>query len=155
MAMTIEIKCKGIKPYKLGGVKDIRLESHKVNDEVQWDYIAITISDTRKYAFESIEYITVYGGAVEVEDDELQHILKFASEEDFGFETVRKQFRSLWTAYCLHRDYCCDTLHYDIKLNTIWSRLLNNKTYKDTDWQDEGEVLGFELFDNYMCEEMV
>lgn len=155
MAMTIEVKCKGIEAYKLGGVKDIQLESHKVGDDTHWDYIAITIFDTRKYAFESVEYIKVYGGAAEVEDDELQYILKFASKEDFGFEVIRKQLRSLWTAYCIRKDYCCDTLQYDIKLNLVWSRLLDNKTYTDTDWQDEGEVLGFELFDNYMCEEMV
>lgn len=155
MAMTIEVKCKGIEAYKLGGVKNIELESHKIDGETRWDYIAITIYDTRKYAFENVEYIKVYGGAVEMEDDELQYILKFARKEDFGFEAVRKQLRSLWTAYCVHNEYNCDTLHYDTKLNLVWSRLLDNKTYKDTDWQDEDEILGFELFDSYMCEEMV
>lgn len=155
--LAIEVKCKGIEAYRLGGVQKIELEQHKVDDEVCFSYIATTIFDTRRYAFEDVEYIKVYGGAVVTTDDELQHILKFAAEEDVLFDVVRRQLRSLWTAYCLHKGYECDTLQYDTALRLVWSSLLENDNYDVTDWQDNEDegVVGFDLFDDYMCEELV
>lgn len=99
----------------------------------------------------------LHGGAVATTDDELQYILKFAAEEDVLFDVVRRQLRSLWTAYCLHKGYECDTLQYDTALCSVWESLLGNDNYDVTDWQDNEDegVVGFDLFDDYMCEELV
>ena len=152
--LVIEVKCKEIAAYRLGGVKKIELEQKEVDGEACFSYITTTIFDTRKYAYENVEYIKVYGGAVASNDDELQYILTFAAEEDFFFEVVRKQLRSLWTAYCIHKRYECDTAAYDMALEWVWAKVLFNKS---NPWQDDEveEMIGFDLFEDYMCEELV
>lgn len=152
--LHIKVKCKDIDEYALGGVQKIEFEHNDLGDGANWDYIKTTIFDTRKYSYENVEYIKVYGGAVATSDDELQYILMFAKETDFFFEVAQKQLRSLWTAYCLHKGYECDTLQYDTNLNWVWGELLQNSSCSWRDDEDEG-VVGFDLFDDYMCEEVV
>lgn len=88
------------------------------------------------------------------EQTEMGFMLKFAREEDFFFEVTRKQLRSLWTAYCIRHDYECDTKPYDDDLRWIWQALQENKSCP---WHDdeEDQTIGFDLFDNYMCEEVI
>ena len=88
------------------------------------------------------------------EESEMSFMLKFARNEDFFFSGTRKQLRSLWTAYCIRHDYECDTAPYDNDLRWIWSALQENDSCP---WHDEEEdsIVGFELFDNFMCEEVI
>lgn len=152
--LTIEVKCKNIEAYRLGGVQKIEFERHTLDENTNFDYIATTIFDTRRYAYENVEYIKVYGGAVVTTDDELQYILKYAAEEDFGYDVCRKQLRSLWTSYCLRRDLECDTATYDSRLRELWEAIDKNTSCPWQDDEDEG-VAGFDLFDGYMCEQVV
>lgn len=152
--LHIEVKCKGIDAYSLGGVKKIEFERHEhPASDTPWDYIATTIHDTRKYAIENVEYIKIFGGAEREMPQELRYIVEFVRDKDFGYDTCRKQLRSLWTAYCLHRDYECDTLGYDGDLKIVWDALEKNTSHP---WcnDDEDGIIGFELFDMYMCEEV-
>ena len=84
--------------------------------------------------------------------EEFGFIVNFAKEADFGYEVCRKQLRSLWTAYCLHSDYECDTVSCDNDLSELWKVVDKNTS---SPWEDDEDgVAGFELFDNYMCEEV-
>ena len=85
---------------------------------------------------------------------EFEFIVDFIKEADFGYDVCRRQLRSLWTAYCLHNGYDCDTLQYDISLNEVWASIIQNNSCPWCDDEDEG-VVGFDLFYDYMCEEVV
>lgn len=152
--LAIEVKCKDIEAYRLGGVQKIEFEKHEHPlSEVPWYYIATTIFDTRKYAYEDVEYIKVFGGAKLDMPQELRYIVEFVKDTDFDYDVCRKQLRSLWTAYCLHSDYECDTAGYDSDLLIIWNALEKNTSCPWNDDEEEG-IIGFELFDSYMCEEV-
>lgn len=85
---------------------------------------------------------------------EMAFILKFAREEDFCFTVTKKQLRSLWTAYCIRHDYEVDTKPYDDDLRWIWSAVCENSTCPWGENEEDG-IVGFEEFDNYMCEEVL
>lgn len=79
-------------------------------------------------------------------DEEFEYLLKFAEEADLSEEVCRLQFKSLWTAYCLHRSLDVDTLQYDLACRNLWEKVEE----KDTAcWGD------FDSFDNYLCECLV
>lgn len=84
---------------------------------------------------------------------ELQFIFDFITVADFGYATECCQLRSLWTAYCLHTDMVCDTKEYDNAILTIWSAVEKNTSCPWEDDEEEG-IIGFELFDMYMGEEL-
>lgn len=88
------------------------------------------------------------------QSEEFGFLKKFAKEGDFFFEVCKRQLRSLWTAYCIRYDLDVDTLAYDTQLKEVW---LSLRIEGEDCWMaadDEGTV-GFEEFDDYMCEEMV
>jgi len=87
-------------------------------------------------------------------EDEFQYILEFAKKEDFFFAATQKQLKSLWTAICLHNNYECDTAAYDIRILRIWEVLSKNKSCPWKNDEEEG-IGGFDLFDNFMCEDIV
>lgn len=85
--------------------------------------------------------------------EELEFILNFIKRTDFGYDVCRKQLRSLWTAYCFHTDIECDTRKYDNDIRTVYSTLEKNTSYPWSDIEDDG-IIGFELFDMFMGEEL-
>lgn len=87
------------------------------------------------------------------EESEMSFMLAFARNEDFGYEVTRKQLRSLWTAYCIRHDLEPDTASYDNDLRWIWSAVEENTSCPWHD--DEDGIVGYWLFDNYMCEEVL
>lgn len=90
-----------------------------------------------------------------LQDSELKAICKFAEEEaDFFFDVCKRQLRSLWTAFCIHSGYECDTRGYDNDLREVWEAVKQNKS---NPWDDgvNGEEVWFDLFDDFMCEEVV
>ena len=88
------------------------------------------------------------------EQAEMAFMLSFAREQDFGYEINLKQLRSLWTAYCIRHDYEPDTAKYDNDMNWIWQAVQENSSFP---WQDddEEEIIGYEVFYAYMCEEVL
>lgn len=90
----------------------------------------------------------------ELQDGELKAICKFAEEEDFSFDICIQQLRSLWTAFCLHSDYECDTRRYDTDLREVWEAVKRNES---NPWKDDAhsEEAWFDSFDSFMCEEIV
>jgi hypothetical protein len=90
------------------------------------------------------------------EQSEMAFMLKFAREEDFGYEVNKKQLRSLWTAYCIRRGYECDTAKYDEDLFWIWKAIKENDSCAWHDVDDDGVIrYGYSGFENYMCEEVI
>lgn len=86
--------------------------------------------------------------------DEFKFIIDFARNEDLGYDVCYKQLRSLWTAYCLHNNIECDTGSYDSRLCDIYHALKKNTSCPL--WVDEEtEMVNFNRFDNYMCENIV
>lgn len=87
-------------------------------------------------------------GEITDKQKELNFILKFAREENFGYEVCTHQFRSLWTAYCLHHGLEVDTSTYDADIKEVWEAV--SEENQDTpDWK------GFEGFDLFMCDDLV
>jgi len=81
---------------------------------------------------------------------EFKFLLDFAASADFFFRTQRVQLRSLWTAYCFHTNMDVDTRSYDRDLRLVWDALPADRE------EDSGEdFTTFELFDNFMCAELV
>ena len=79
-------------------------------------------------------------------NEEFEYLLKFAEEADLSEEVCRLQLRSLFTAYCLHKDFDTDTLQYDLACRDLWEKVEE----KDTAcWGD------FDSFDDYLCWYMV
>lgn len=72
-------------------------------------------------------------------------ILKFA-EKNLGNPLFLKQFKALWTSYCICKDYEVDTSSYDKKVRELWGILIRN---------ENNPFSGFDEFDNYMCEDLV
>lgn len=85
---------------------------------------------------------------------ELDYILKFAEQEDLSYEVTLNQFRSLWTAYCLHHDLTPDTMNYDSDIALVWKTLRANTT-SPWNYAEEDGVNRFDLFDlamgAYLC----
>lgn len=79
---------------------------------------------------------------------ELGVILRFAREENLGFEVCTHQLRSLWTAYCIHHDLEVDTSTYDADLRELW-QAVSEENSDNPDWSD------FESFDLFMCDDLV
>lgn len=78
---------------------------------------------------------------------ELDFIAEFIHNNDFDDEICRDQHRSLWTAYCIHNGYECDTYSYDSRLTQIWEELSG---WKAITWCPE--AIGFNGFDLFMGE---
>lgn len=85
--------------------------------------------------------------------EEFEFILDFVKDGDFGFSVCCRQLRSLWTAYCLHNNMECDTRCYDNDIRDIYNVLGKNTSCPWRDDDEEG-IVGFELFDMYMGEEL-
>lgn len=85
--------------------------------------------------------------------EEFGFILDFAKEMYFEFRAARQQLRSLWTAYCLHNDMECDTAKYDNDIRAIYNVVAKNKSCQWVDNEEEG-IVGFDLFDLFMGEEL-
>lgn len=85
---------------------------------------------------------------------ELEFICEFAKQSDLEVELAQRQLRSLWTAYCFHKNIDCDTRRYDEDLAAVWDAVYENSTQP---WKDNDEemAVGFDQFDNFMCEEVV
>lgn len=82
---------------------------------------------------------------------EFAYILDFAKTTDFYYEVTRDQLRSLWTAYCIHCKYECDTYSYDTQLSQIWDVISKREGVKSDEicpWSDGN----FDLFDMFMGE---
>ena len=88
------------------------------------------------------------------EASEMAFMLSFARSQDFFYEVTRKQLRSLWTAYCIRHDYECDTKEYDDDLRWIWGAVCENSSCPWGEDEEDG-VVGFEVFENYMSEEVL
>jgi hypothetical protein len=90
------------------------------------------------------------------EQSEMAFMLGFARTKDFGYEVTRKQLRSLWTAYCIRRDYEPDTAHYDSDIFWIWKAIQENDSCPWGDIEENGEIVyGYGDFERYMCEEVL
>lgn len=85
--------------------------------------------------------------------EEFEFILDFAKEMDFDFQVACQQLRSLWTAYCLHNDMECDTKDYDNDIRFVYAVVVKNKSCQWVDNEEEG-IVGFDLFDLFMGEEL-
>lgn len=83
---------------------------------------------------------------------EMDFMLDFSREQDFGYELNLKQLRSLWTAYCIRHDYEPDTYQYDSDMQWLWQVLQENSSYPLSD--DDGDT-GYETFYAYMSEEVL
>ena len=79
---------------------------------------------------------------------EMAAMKKFAGEESFEDELARDQLRSLWTAYCIHRELAPDTFEYDCDLQELWDAVAETEP-ETTDWSD------FDSFENFMCKYLV
>lgn len=98
------------------------------------------------------------GANAPIHDALMERILRFAKEEDFGEGDVglcqmacRTQLRSLWTTYCICKDYEVDTAPYDRDIAKVWDAVIENRTVVGSrDIFDD-----FECFDDFMCEELV
>lgn len=77
------------------------------------------------------------------DDSELEFVKAYASDWELRIEVCRQQLRALWTAYCIHKNYECDTRPYDEGIAMLWS-LMDERDKKNDDWSD------FEDFDIYM-----
>ena len=90
------------------------------------------------------------------EKSEMAFMLEFARTQDFGYEVNCKQLRSLWTAYCIRRDYEPDTAQYDENLLWIWKAIQDNSSCPWGDLGEGNEIdYGYGHFENYMCEEVL
>lgn len=79
---------------------------------------------------------------------ELKYLKKFAEQSYLGVAVFREQLRCLWTAYCLHNCWDCDTSTYDNDLLALWQSVAENGPDTE-DWDD------FDSFDLYMCRYLV
>ena len=77
---------------------------------------------------------------------EFEYMAGFAADVDLSVKVCREQLRSLWTAYCLHRNLVCDTSSYDSDLRKLWQAVESNATRT---WVD------FDRLDRYMCSHLV
>lgn len=78
---------------------------------------------------------------------EFEYLCQFAKESDFFYQLARNQLRSLWTAYCFHANLDVDTEKYDSDLMMLWNCM--------TVPEDSIDFENFELFDGFMCAELV
>ena len=86
---------------------------------------------------------------------ELEFICEFAKQSDLKIELAQRQLRSLWTAYCFHKNIDCDTGRYDKDLAAIWDAVRENGSCP---WKDDDKnfyATGYDQFDDFMCEEVV
>lgn len=90
----------------------------------------------------------ILGAGLKDKQKELSIILRFAREENLGFEVCTHQLRSLWTAYCIHHDLEVDTSTYDADIRELW-QAVSEEHSDNPDWSD------FESFDLFMCDDLV
>lgn len=83
--------------------------------------------------------------------EEFKYILEFAEVAEFYFEVCRQQLRCLWTAYCIHSNYDCDTGAYDSDLTQIWQALAERDDIFNDD-SNPWHNINFEEFDMFMGE---
>lgn len=74
-----------------------------------------------------------------------EYLLKFA-EKNLKAPVFLAQLRSLWTAYCVCKDYEVDTASYDRDVMQLWEVVCKNDTNPFAEFED---------FDNFMCEHLV
>ena len=74
---------------------------------------------------------------------EFSYIKLYEKENFFDSELICDQFRSLWTAYCLHFNLDPDTKEYTKDLLALWNGLLDGEK-DNVFWSD------FDSFDHFM-----
>ena len=80
-------------------------------------------------------------------NEELDFIIVFVEQaEDFDSAPVVFQLRSLWTAYCIHKNIDVDTARYDSDLKLVYGAVESN---------DTNDFYSFEDFEQFMCEYLV
>lgn len=81
------------------------------------------------------------------QDTEFDFIKECIKENDLSYTICLEQLRGLWTAYCLHNRYECDTSSYDHKLDELWTEVCEF----DIEWlPDDKSYKGFDLFMGYL-----
>ena len=79
---------------------------------------------------------------------EYEYLKEFARQNCFDGETIREQFRCLWTAYCFHHGIDADTSEYDNDLFGLWGVMMEEES-ETMGWKD------YDSFDNFMCKYLV
>ena len=78
---------------------------------------------------------------------EFDFIKEYIKENDLGNTICLEQLRCLWTAYCLHNRYECETSSYDHELDELWTEVCD----LDIEWlPDDKSYKGFDLFMGYL-----
>jgi len=80
---------------------------------------------------------------------EYQYMKSFVHKNGLDTPICREQFRSLWTAYCLHHDLAVDTSGYDNDLLELWNFMIKFD-YPVFNWWND-----FDDFDYFMCANLV
>lgn len=75
---------------------------------------------------------------------EFQNIIDYVKSADWNNHVCFEQLRALWTAYCIHNHYECDTYAYDTKLRELYE-----------EYAQHDVSLTAEQFDEYMCNYLV
>ena len=75
---------------------------------------------------------------------EFQSIIEYISTADFDNSVCLEQLRALWTAYCIHNRYECDTYTYDVEIKELYKKYAQQNT-----------SLTVEQFDEFMCEHLI
>lgn len=75
---------------------------------------------------------------------EFQNIIDYVKSADWNNHVCFEQLCALWTAYCIHNHYECDTYAYDTKLRELYE-----------EYAQHDVSLTVEQFDEYMCEHLV
>ena len=131
--MAWDVETLGYKAYCPVCGKRLMLcdaRQHTTDGEYTDDCDYKTVEDTCKYN----------------RNEEFEYLLKFVGEADLSEEVLRLQLKSLWSAYCLHKNFDADTLQYDLACRDLWEKVEE----KDTAcWGD------FDSFENYLCEYLV
>ncbi len=84
----------------------------------------------------------------EVKKLEMEYMKNFAKEACFDAEILRDQFRSLWTAYCLHNDLTVDMSVYKNDILELWD-VVSFAEPDTAEWSDLGS------FDKFMCRYLI
>lgn len=79
------------------------------------------------------------------EDGMMGKLLKFAETEDFNAAVVLTQLKSLWTAYCVFKDYEPDTAAYDGYVMHLWDAMVKNNTNPFKDFASFDSYMGMDL----------
>jgi hypothetical protein len=102
--------------------------SLKYNIEDGWcwgqgHYFENDFDSAVRYIYANDEFTTNTPMIADTKSQELNYIFNFLQERDaydFLEDSVRNQFKSLVTAYCLHHDINCDTKEWDDLLKELY-----------------------------------